>query len=211
MRSWTANATVETNVKISGAGIETSSSVYDVEQIACPARGPSNRANSSRTRFTSKRRSTAELAVATSSRDGALIHGEPGVSGWNRQPVLDENEFSMISASSCLARPLLYAIATRTTRSKEDEDMKRTGTLAIILGGTLLAGVANAAVPASEDIQAPRTESQDIQAPRNYSEDIQAPRTASEDIQSPRASNEDLQAPRIQQHDRRQDVQAPRG
>ena len=79
--------------------------------------------------------------------------------------------------------------------------MRRTGTLAIILGSALLVGVANAAVPASEDIQAPRTES----------EDIQAPRTASEDIQSPRTSNDDLQAPRIQQHDRRQDVQAPRG
>ena len=89
--------------------------------------------------------------------------------------------------------------------------MRRTGTLAIILGSTLLVGVANAAVPASQDIQAPRTESEDIQAPRTSSEDIQAPRTASEDIQSPRTSNDDLQAPRIQQHDRRQDVQAPRG
>jgi hypothetical protein len=54
--------------------------------------------------------------------------------------------------------------------------MRHTGTLAIFLGTALLASVASAAVPASEDIQAPRSSSQDIQAPRTESEDVQAPR-----------------------------------
>ncbi|MGH7304001.1 MAG: hypothetical protein ACRELZ_11960 [Candidatus Rokuibacteriota bacterium] len=69
--------------------------------------------------------------------------------------------------------------------------MKRTTTLAIVLGTTLLAGVARAAPKPSEDIQAPR----------------------SGEIQAPRDRNEDIQAPRGQQtrYDRNEDVQAPRG
>jgi hypothetical protein len=76
------------------------------------------------------------------------------------------------------------------------KDMKRTGTLAIILGSALLAGVANAAVPAAEDVQAPRAASQDIQAPRAEREDLQAPRARSEDLQAPRTESQDIQAPR---------------
>jgi hypothetical protein len=80
---------------------------------------------------------------------------------------------------------------------EEDEDMRHTGTLAIFLGTALLASVASAAVPSSEDIQAPRSSSQDIQAPRTESQDVQAPRSSSEDIQAPRTeSGEDIQAPR---------------
>jgi len=71
---------------------------------------------------------------------------------------------------------------------KEDEDMKRTGTLALFLGTSLvlLAGVASASLPASEDIQAPRTGNEELQAPRSGSQDIQAPRIDGEDIQAPR-------------------------
>lgn len=69
--------------------------------------------------------------------------------------------------------------------------MKRTTTLAIFLGTSLLAGVASAAPKPSEDIQAPRNV----------------------EIQAPRDRNEDIQAPRGQQtpHDRTEEVQAPRG
>ena len=64
--------------------------------------------------------------------------------------------------------------------------MKRTSALAIILGTTLLAGAASAAVPPAEDIQAPRSQSQDIQAPRALDDEIQAPRSEGQDIQAPR-------------------------
>ena len=85
--------------------------------------------------------------------------------------------------------------------------MKRTGTLAIFLGTTLFAGVAHAAVPPSEDVQAPRSSRvYDVQAPRMEDRNIQAPRTANEDVQAPRTSNEDVQAPRTPN----EDVQAPR-
>jgi len=80
--------------------------------------------------------------------------------------------------------------------AKEDEVMKRISTLAIFLGTALLAGAASAAVPSSEDIQAPRSQSQDIQAPRSTNDDIQAPRSSNQDIQAPRTGNEDIQAPR---------------
>jgi len=77
--------------------------------------------------------------------------------------------------------------------------MKRTGTLAIFLGTTLLAGVAHAAVPASEDVQAPRSSRvHDLQAPRVEDRDLQAPRTANGDVQAPRTANEDVQAPRTE-------------
>jgi hypothetical protein len=81
---------------------------------------------------------------------------------------------------------------------KEDEDMKRTGTLALFLGTSLvlLAGVASASLPASEDIQAPRSSNQDIQAPRTGNEELQAPRSGNQDIQAPRIDGEDIQAPR---------------
>ena len=66
--------------------------------------------------------------------------------------------------------------------------MKRTGTLALFLGTSLvlLAGVASASLPASEDIQAPRTGNEELQAPRSGNQDIQAPRIDGEDIQAPR-------------------------
>jgi hypothetical protein len=85
----------------------------------------------------------------------------------------------------------------RTKRLKEDEDMKRTGTLALFLGTSLalLAGVASASLPASEDIQAPRS-NQDIQAPRSGNDDLQAPRSDNQDIQAPWIESEDIQAPR---------------
>jgi hypothetical protein len=85
----------------------------------------------------------------------------------------------------------------RTKRLKEDEDMKRTGTLAIFLGTSLalLAGVASASLPTAENIQAPRSSNQDIQAPR-VDEDLQAPRSGNQDIQAPRIESEDVQAPR---------------
>jgi hypothetical protein len=81
---------------------------------------------------------------------------------------------------------------------KEDEDMKRTGTLAIFLGASLalLAGVASASLPLAEDIQAPRSSNQDIQAPRAGNEELQAPRSDNQDIQAPRIESEDVQAPR---------------
>jgi hypothetical protein len=81
---------------------------------------------------------------------------------------------------------------------KEDEDMKRTGTLALFLGASLalLAGVASASLPTSEDIQAPRASNQDIQAPRTGNEEIQAPRSDNQGIQAPRIEGEDIQAPR---------------
>ena len=75
--------------------------------------------------------------------------------------------------------------------------MKRTGTLAIFLGTslTLLAGVASASLPGSEDIQAPRSSNQDIQAPR-VNEDLQAPRADNQDIQAPWVESDEVQAPR---------------
>jgi hypothetical protein len=86
----------------------------------------------------------------------------------------------------------------RTKRLKEDEDMKRTGTLALFLGTSLalLAGVASASLPGSEDIQAPRSSNQDIQAPRSGNDDFQAPRSDNQDIQAPWIESEDIQAPR---------------
>jgi hypothetical protein len=104
----------------------------------------------------------------------------------------------MISGSSRLARPLLYRIAARTQRLKEDEDMKRTGTLALFLGTSLvlLAGVASASFPGSEDIQAPRSSSQDIQAPRAANDELQAPRSDNQDIQAPWIESDEVQAPR---------------
>jgi hypothetical protein len=72
--------------------------------------------------------------------------------------------------------------------------MKRSSALAIFLGTALIAGVASAAAPPFEDIQAPR--SLELQSPRQANEDIQAPRERNEDIQAPRGGNEDIQAPR---------------
>jgi hypothetical protein len=81
---------------------------------------------------------------------------------------------------------------------KEDEDMKRTGTLAVFLGTSLvlLAGVASASLPASEDIQAPRSSNQDIQAPRAANDELQAPRSDNQDIQAPWIESDEVQAPR---------------
>jgi hypothetical protein len=87
--------------------------------------------------------------------------------------------------------------------AEEDEHVKRINALAILLGTTLLAGVASASVMPSEDIQAPRSSNEDIQAPRSSNEDIQAPRATVDDVQAPR----DGQAA----HDRNEDIQAPRG
>jgi hypothetical protein len=81
---------------------------------------------------------------------------------------------------------------------KEDEDMKRKGTLAVFLGASLalLASVASASLPTAEDIQAPRSSNQDIQAPLAGQEDLQAPRSGNQDIQAPRTESQDVQAPR---------------
>lgn len=70
--------------------------------------------------------------------------------------------------------------------------MKRINALAILLGTTLLAGVASASEMPLEDIQAPRSSNEDIQAPRSSNDDIQAPR----DGQAAHDRNEDIQAPR---------------
>jgi hypothetical protein len=98
--------------------------------------------------------------------------------------------------SSALAQCVSNNIA------EEDEHVKRISALAILLGTTLLTGVASASMMPSEDIQ----------APRSSNEDIQAPRTSGEDIQAPRATLDDIQAPRDRQaaHDRNEDIQAPR-
>lgn len=146
-------------------------------------------------------------AKVTSTLERGLIHGEPGVSAWNAVKAHAEaisNKFNGFTPGTSSA---LTRCDSHKSSEREDEDMKRTGTLAIFLGTTLLAGVAHAAVPASEDVQAPRSSRDyDVQAPRSASEDVQAPRSANEDVQAPRAASEDVQAPRIGN----EDVQAPR-